>query len=177
MKEIKDMNLGELAAFVCDFLNKNGIICTLSGGACVTIYSNNQYQSGDLDFIENLSYPRNKIINLMKLIGFTETNRYFVNPDTEWFVEFPAGPLAVGSESVKEINYIQYSTGLLRIISPTECVKDRLAAYYFWDDLQSLQQAILVVKSNQINLNELERWSKSQGMSEKYKSFLNNLNE
>ena len=67
MKEIKDMNLGEHAAFVCDYLNKNGIGCILSGGECVTIYSVNQYQSGDLDFIEQKSYPRKKITGLLKV--------------------------------------------------------------------------------------------------------------
>jgi hypothetical protein len=36
-------------------------------------------------------------------IGFTESNRYFFYPETEFFVEFPSGPLAVGSEPVKEI--------------------------------------------------------------------------
>ncbi len=45
------------------------------------------------------------------------------------FVEFPPGPLAVGVEPVKQVNELKFSTGMLRIISPTDCVKDRLAGY------------------------------------------------
>jgi len=33
MKHIKEMFLGELAAYVCTHLEKNGIQCVLTGGA------------------------------------------------------------------------------------------------------------------------------------------------
>lgn len=72
---------------------------------------------------------------------------------------FPAGPLAIGSEPVSQIVEKEYSTGTLWIISPTECVKDRLAAYYHWGDRQCLVQAELVAKEHQIDLHEIERWS------------------
>ncbi len=165
------MNIGELAAFICDNLKANGILCTLSGGACVTIYSDNKYQSKDLDFIEHTSYPRRKIIEIMNEIGFTEKNRYFINPETNWFIEFPTGPLAVGSEPITDIIEIEFSTGNLRIISPTDCVKDRLSAYYFWDDLQSLEQAKLVAMQNIVDLNEVERWSKVENSITKFQAF------
>ncbi len=61
MKSMKEMNIGELAAYICNYLRENGILCTLTGGACVSIYSENQYQSGDLDFIENTNYSIKKI--------------------------------------------------------------------------------------------------------------------
>ena len=44
-------SLEELAAVVSETLEKAGIIATLSGGAAVSIYSNNRYQSEDLDFV------------------------------------------------------------------------------------------------------------------------------
>ena len=78
-------------------------------------------------------------------------------------MEFPTGPLAVGREPVKETVMLQFSTGVLRIISPTDCVKDRLAAYYHWGDRQSLEQAIMVVRDNIVDLKEVERWSEGEG--------------
>jgi hypothetical protein len=176
MKQIKDMLIGELAALICSHLNDNGIICTLSGGACVSIYSNNKYQSGDIDFIENESYPRKKLVKLMTEIGFVEKNRYFTHKNNPLFIEFPAGPLACGSEPVIDIIEIKYDTGILRIISPTECVKDRLAAYYFWDDFQAFEQAILVAKDNPVNMNEIERWSIVENYQDKFKKFKEQLN-
>lgn len=43
MKPVKEMSLGELAAYVCTHLQKYGIHCVLSGGVCVSIYTENRY--------------------------------------------------------------------------------------------------------------------------------------
>jgi len=159
MKNIKKMSLLELAAFTCSFLNKNDVKCVLSGGACVSIYTHNKYLSYDLDFIENVSTPRKKLKTLLASLGFKEENRYFKHPDTEFYIEFPSGPLSIGSEPVKKINEIKTQTGVLRLLTPTDSVKDRLAAYYFWGDRQALEQAVKVVNDNDIDLKEVRRWS------------------
>jgi hypothetical protein len=52
----------------------------------------------------------------------------FLHPKSEELVEFPPGPFAMGKEPVKQIVEIEFSTGTFRIISPNDCVKDRLAA-------------------------------------------------
>ena len=109
MKTVGKMTLGELAAFVCSHLRKNGIRAVLSGGACVSIYSHSRYQSSDLDFIANFSASRAKMREVLGEIGFAEHNRYFRHPDTEIFIEFPPGPLTVGEEPVKEIADMIYS--------------------------------------------------------------------
>jgi len=66
---------------------------------------------------------------------------------------------------------MEYKTGMLRVISPTECVKDRLAAYYHFGDQQCLSQALLVAKSNKIDLDEIKRWSAVERMEGKYDLF------
>jgi hypothetical protein len=60
VKEIQAMTMGELAAFVCSHLQRNGIHVVLSGGGCVSIYSEGRYVSYDLDFVENISSGRRK---------------------------------------------------------------------------------------------------------------------
>jgi hypothetical protein len=78
-------------------------------------------------------------------------------------MEFPPGPLTVGMEPVKSIRKIRLSTGILHVISPTDCVKDRLAAYYHWGDNQCLAQAAMVCKDNAVDLKEVACWSKAEG--------------
>jgi hypothetical protein len=163
MKTIKDMSIGELAAFISSYLKRNGIDVVLSGGSCVSIYTENKYASLDLDFIEFGSVSRRKLKATLLEIGFYEENRYFKSSETEILVEFPSGPLSVGEEPVKEVITLNFPTGELRIISPTDCVKDRLVAYYHWGDQQSLEQAVLVARDNRVNLEELERWSEVEG--------------
>lgn len=76
---------------------------------------------------------------------------------------------------MKDIITIDTDTGTLRIISPTECVKDRLAAFYFWNDLQCLEQAVLVAKHNTINFKEIKRWSVKEREKDKFEFFINKL--
>ena len=146
MKTVNKMTQAELAAYVQSHLQTKGISVILSGGAAVAIYTENKYVSADIDLVNVNFVNRKKIVEAMKEIDFSEKNRYFIHPDTKHIVEFPPGPLSVGEEPVKRIIEIKFSTGLLRVISETDCVKDRLAAYYFWNDQQSLAQAILVAK-------------------------------
>lgn len=168
MKTIREMSTPELVAFVQSHLCDNRIDVVLSGGACVTIYSENKYVSMDIDLVNNHFASRREIREAMRGLGFEERGRHFIHPDTDLFVEFPAGPLSVGEEPVKEVREIRLDTGLLRIISPTDCVKDRLAAYYYWNDAQGLEQAVLVANSVDIDPDEVGRWSEVEGKEREF---------
>ena len=172
MKSISRMTQAELAAYVQSYLRKKGIKVILSGGAAVSIYTVNKYVSVDIDLVEHYHEERNRIKTAMEEIGFHEKSRYFIHPDTKHIVEFPTGPLSVGEEPVRHIREIKFATGVLRVISPTDCVKDRLAAYYYWQDGQSLNQALLVAMHNRININEIKRWSQASGNMNGFKIFL-----
>jgi hypothetical protein len=163
MKPIRDMTQAELAAYVQTRLREKGIMVVLSGGTAVAIYSSDQYVSKDVDLVRTSLEARKAIHSVMKSLGFHEENRYFKHPDNPCPIEFPPGPLAVGDEPVKDIREIKYPTGVLRIISPTDCIKDRLAWYYHMNDQQSLEQAILVAQRQDIDLGEIRRWSQDEG--------------
>lgn len=175
MKHIKNMSQIELAAYVQSHLMKGGIKVVLSGGASVSFYSNNKYVSHDLDLI-NVNFVKwQKIKNSLSELGFMEHGRHFIHPDTQFIVEFPDGPLSVGEELVKEIVEVKFSTGILCIISATDCVKDRLCAYYFWNDNLGLRQAVLVAQNNKVDFKEIERWSKAEGKQKEFQNFKTRL--
>jgi hypothetical protein len=175
MKRIKNMSQVELAAYIQDSLQIEGIEVVLSGGSAVSFYSSNKYVSKDLDLINTGFAKRSKIKSVMEKLGFKEQGRYFVSSETAFFVEFPDGPLSVGEEPVKEISEFELSTGTLKVLSPTDCVKDRLCAFYFWNDLQGLEQAVLVTKNQKVNLKEIKRWSKVEGKENEYDLFSKKL--
>lgn len=175
MIAIADMSPMELAGFVGEHLSGRGIDVVLSGGACVAHYSNGKYVSMDLDFVNAGFAKRDRIRKAMAEIGFEEESRYFKHPDTEYLVEFPPGPLGVGEEQVSKIVALETRTGTVRIISPTDCVKDRLAGYYHWGDMPCLEQAILVALSNEVDIDELARWSKREGKAEAFEMFRKRL--
>jgi hypothetical protein len=175
MKEIRNMSQVELAAYIQDSLLQGGINVVLSGGSAVSFYSSNKYVSNDLDLINTSFAKRSKIRSVMEQLGFQEQGRYFINPVTQFFVEFPDGPLSVGDEPVKEISEYELPTGTLRVVSATDCVKDRLCAFYFWNDQQGLAQAVLVAKNQKVDLAEIKRWSRSDGKEMEYEIFKKKL--
>ena len=161
-------SLQELAIIVSQALEAAGIVGTLSGGAAVSIYTNNRYQSYDMDFVT--SAAKSKLGRAVEALGFVESEakRLFAHPDTSWLLEFPAGPLGFGAKVVDAscLEAIDTLFGPLRVIMPTLCVMDRLAAFIHWRDHQCYGQAAWVAQNHEIEWSEIGRWAADQGMSE-----------
>lgn len=167
----------ELAAYISEQLRKKGIHVVLSGGSCASIYSDDEYVSADLDFV-NAGFARRSLIrDAMQSLGFLEERRYFRHPETELVVEYPPGPLAIGEEQIREVKELETENGTLMLLSPTDCVKDRLAWFYHYSDLECLQQAVLVAKHQPIDLDEIERWSAAEGHSDQYSKIRSRLEQ
>ena len=171
MIPVKKMSQLELAAYVQTYLLEYGIDVILSGGSAVSFYSQNQYVTKDIGLISNIYIKRSTLVENLAEIGFVEIGRYFQHQDSPFLIEFPTGPLAVGEEPVKQINEYSLASGILRIISPTDCVKDRLLAFFHWNDRQSLSQALLIAQSNKIGSLEIERWAIVEDNQDKYIHF------
>ena len=142
----------------------------LVGGACVSIYSHNRYQSADLDFV---TYEELKPIEkALKPQGFRRAGRCFIHDDCPYLLDFVNPPISVGNESIQHFKKIKTSFGSLQLLTPTDCVKDRLSAFFYWNDAQALQQAVLVAENHTIDLKDLKRWAKAEGHFNKLKEFL-----
>lgn len=175
MKAIAEMSVEEVAALICETLAKAGVVVTLTGGACVSIWSEGRYVSRDLDFIEEGPVPRRKVKDALAELGFVEKNRYFVHPDSEFLVEFPTGPLMVGDERIERVATRQTATGILRLLSPADCIKDRLMWFFLENDRQALEQAVDVGHSNNIDLEDIRRWAINEGEENKFMLFAQRL--
>jgi hypothetical protein len=160
----ENMSLKELAALVSETLERAGIVATLSGGAAVGIYSENRYESNDLDFVT--VSPVDALEKALTPLGFVRTGSprlsVFDHPATQWYLEFPPSPLSFGDTYVDPKNCAKIETpvGSLRIITPTHSVMDRLIAAASWHEPQSLEQALLVARHqyDSIDWAELDIW-------------------
>lgn len=160
----------ELAARISTTLKKHGIDAVLVGGACVTIYSRSKYLSYDLDFVSHA--PIKEITHALKELAFTKRDsRYFVREDCPFFLEFVAPPVALGKEPVTVFENIRTKRGGLLLLTATDCVKDRLAAFYHWNDRQALEQACLVAIAQKVDVREIKKWSAQEGHQEKFSIF------
>ncbi len=164
------ITLEELAACVATALQAADIEAVLSGGAVVSIYTDNAFQSFDLDFIT--AAGRRDLIPVMTSLGFTsDGSRHFRHPDIEFVVEFPSGPLMVGNEPVRRYAKRRLQHGTLFLLTPTDSVKDRLAAFYHWSDRQALEQAVAIAKKQPIRLEAIRRWSIAEGKADGFEIF------
>ena len=166
----RESTVEEVAAIVSNALENAGIMATLSGGSAVTIYSNNQYLSRDLDFVTSAMVDDLKPV--LERLGFEHAGvprlSQFSHPSVEWYVEFPPSPLSFGHLHVnpEDCAVIELPVGKLRIITPTQSVMDRLAAAYAWKDEQSRDQAIVVAANQDIDWEALKVWFANEGESE-----------
>lgn len=156
--------LTELAAIVSEALEAAGIVATLSGGSAVSAYTDNRYESEDLDFVTTALLDELK--SALEPLGFTHKGSprlsAFEHPAIKWYVEFPPAPLSFGGTYIdaSECAVVSTPSGNLRIITPTHSVMDRLIAAASWQEAQSLEQALLVAKhqADNIDWDEIDAW-------------------
>ncbi len=175
MIDWKTVLLEDLAGFLCDELRKRGIDIILVGGACVTIYSHNRYQSYDLDFVAYEDMK--KVKQVLNELDFYEKGGYFKHADCDWIVEFVSSPVAVGKEIISEFENVKVATGTIKMLRVQDSVKDRLASYFHWNDRQGLDQAIAICLEQKIDISEVERWSIAEGFQKKFQEFLERLHK
>ncbi len=173
IKSYKNISIKDLAAIVCQQLKQYSIDAVLTGGACVSIYTKNKYLSHDLDFVSGaVELLGKKIKAAMEEIGFyLNPQNYFANPQCKFFIEFIPSPLAIGKELVKKVKRLPTRRGTIKMLTPTDSVKDRLAAYFYWNDKQSFEQALMIAEKNRINLANIKKWAQKEKQTKKLKDF------
>ncbi len=174
--KVAGLGLEDLAALVCTTLDQHGINVVLTGGSCVSVWTHNAYMSLDLDFIALGLHSNREIGKALRTIGFTArtaNGRYFEHPGTDLVIEFPSGPLMVGDEQVREEHIDKRATdmGVVRLLSPTDCIKDRLAGYYHWRDAQNFEQAVAVARRHAVDWKDLQRWHREEGVADQFAAF------
>jgi hypothetical protein len=95
----KKMSLKDFAFYVAEKLRTVDIDVILTGGAVVSIYTNNKYQSRDVDFV---TATEHKLIKKAMIdLGFLSSGKDFYHPDSEFTVEFPGYELVIGETPMK----------------------------------------------------------------------------
>lgn len=171
MKITRRSTIADVAAVVARALRESGFDAVLTGGACATIYSAGAYQSHDLDFIIRDGGNRRALDTAMGAIGFVREHDRYVHAATDFYVEFPRGPLSIGDDV--EITPVELKAGRGRTLalSATDACRDRLAAFYHWSDRQSLESAVAIAVRQRVKMPLIERWSAREDQTGKFSEF------
>lgn len=176
MKITRDTSIAELGAYICQTLKDQGMDAFLSGGSVVSIYTANKFESFDLDFVTLADRKQIKVV--MEGLGYNQSrSRLFEHPETQYLVEFPGSSMTIGDERIDKFSELKVGKYTLKLLTPTDCIKDRLAAYIHWKDRQSLAQAALVAHDQKHDLKSIETFCKNEGAPKAYQDFLAAMEE
>ena len=165
----------ELAAIISDALTNAGLLAVLSGGGAVVIYTNDEDMSQDLDFV---SPERHKDLSVvMEQLSFKRQGRFYKHPNHPFLVEFPSAPLAIGRRHFSKWAEMAHKGRTLQILTPTQCVMDRLAWFYFSSprDRQAMDQGVSVALKHDVDMEEIKEWSLEENCGELFEEFLKEL--
>ncbi len=164
--------LPTVALAVGDALRRAGIRAVLTGGACASVHARGGHSSVDADFILLGEVERDQLDEALATLGLRRSGDRYIHPDTEFYVEFPRGPLAIGADD--RIRPVVHVSGRRRCLtlSPTDSCRDRLAAFYHWNDRQSLDVAVRIATRNRLAWSVIRNWSAAEGFADRYQEFL-----
>ena len=162
--------LRSVAMQVGDALRRHRIPAVLTGGACASLHSGGAYVSVDMDFILLGHVTQPALDAAMGAVGFRRSGDRYLHRHARFYVEVPRGPLAVGGDS-------RIGRARALALSPTDSCRDRLAAFYHWNDRQSLAVAVSIALHNRVNLAAIRRWSVAEGAAGQLDEFLRELRQ
>ena len=124
-------------------------------------------------------YDRSGIAGILDQIGFKpDKSRYFKHPDCKHlYLEFPSGPVELGEEYPVTPDEILVEGRTLRLLSPTDCVKDRMAAYIHWSSRAGFNQALLVCRRQyaRVDFEKVAAWCQREGGGAAYEELARRL--
>jgi hypothetical protein len=164
--------LAEVAVAVGDALRRHGIRAVLTGGACACLHSRGAYVSRDVDYVLPAETELAMLDTAMAAIGFHRDGSRYIHPKCRFFVEFPAGPLAIGQDSSPRPVLIRRGAHRTLSLSATDACRDRLAAFYHWGDRQALKAAVQIACANRIGVQRVRVRSMAEDASTGFEEFL-----
>jgi hypothetical protein len=123
-----------------------------------------------LDFVSH--EPWKRIESALAEIGFKKMEGgHFDHPDSKYYAEFVPPPVSIGQEVVTRLGNLKTKCRTLSLLTPTDCVKDRLAAHIHWKDHQAFEQALLVVLRHSVHLKAIESWAAQEEGTKAFAEF------
>jgi len=166
-------SLVDVAFAVCTALERSGITAVLTGGSAATYYAPDAYQSSDIDFVITFTGEASKGERALEGLGYRRRSDFYVHPAAAFPLEFPPGPLMIGSDVVRSWGTETRPAERLHVLTPTDCCRDRLAALLYWNDFSGLEQALSVCRAQwrRVDVAAIRDWCERERQREKFELF------
>lgn len=175
----RDTSLQRVAFEVCTALDRVGTVAVLTGGSAAAVHAPRVIHSNDLDFVLTINAKGPGPTRALAALGYRLTGQHYTHGENPLHLEFPPGPLAIGSVLVERWDTLTEGDLKLHVLSPTDSCRDRLAAFYHYNDRSTLLAAVQICSANPkaIHLDLVRRWSREEGFLERYEEFERRVRE
>lgn len=168
----KRASLTSVVSAVARVLRDGGFRAVLTGGANAALYSGGTFQSFDLDFVLLAGGPRAALDEAMRRIDYQRRHDIYISPSQDYQVEFPPGPLAIGTDIRIRPFRLRLPGGTVMALSPTDSCLDRLAAWIHWHDRSSRDVALQIALQNRVSITRIRTWCRREGAAAEGELFL-----
>jgi len=176
MIDYTNCTLEEFWKDIATHLGNKGIEVTLVGGGVATIYSKGKYMSGDLDFVFGWGNNHKEIREALAEIGFTTTARVFAKKGCPFTLDFSSPPVDIGLNNEPEIDQYMVGKTMIKILTPTECIKERLHKAHHWKDEQAFEAALAVAEVSEYSQEKIKKFCQENKMKGTFERFLERIN-
>ncbi|HJW13486.1 MAG TPA: hypothetical protein VJ776_02255 [Thermoanaerobaculia bacterium] len=111
----------------------------------------------------------------MASVGFARRGNQYFHAASRFYVEFPPGPLGIGADYRIEPVEIHVGKKRLRLLSPTDSCRDRLAGFYHWNDREGLEVAVRIAARRKVDMEKIKTWSETERALPRFQVFLEEL--
>ena len=87
------------------------------------------------------------------------------------YIEFPGSFLEIGDDNNIIPDELEFAGVKIKILSPTDCVKDRLASYIYLKARECFDQALLLSKNHPIDIAKVKKWCKGENKEGVFEEF------
>jgi len=131
-----------MAIFSKEVVERGGAAPIIVGGEAVELYTQGSYTTGDID----IKSAPDVTEAILKEWGFMRAGRAWLNKELDIYIDWLGSSLAEGEEAEKRVTTIRIAEGLeVRVISVEDLVIDRLGAFKWWGDMDSLLWARVLI--------------------------------
>ena len=175
-KDFQGLSVKQIAARVREHLVQAGYDPVLTGRACAAVYVGSKVAARALDFVLK-EYEVPELADTMRAIGFNRTGLYtYEGRRCPLDVIFSPPPLAVGDDMVRGVDEIKVRGGAIKLLTPTDCTRQRLSMYYRWGDMDAFEEAVEMALAFDVDMDLIKKWSDWEWCSDRYEEFIEELN-
>lgn len=131
-----------MALFSREVVRRGGKQPIIVGGQAVEIYTQGSYTTGDID----IKSPRELTEAILTEWGFVKAGRPWLNKELDLYIDWLGSSLDEGEEAERRASIIEVTDQLdIRVISIEDLIIDRLGAFKWWGDTDSLMWAKVLI--------------------------------